>query len=208
MSKVKFNLRSWVSNSAQLSSLTHQEHTADSTVPANVLGIHWHTDTDKLSLVPKTTTLYPNNLITKREILQDSSKVFDPLGLAVSVTIRAKLLIQTLWQKQLQWDEPLEPDLCQQWQSIISDIKQLPQFHVNRCYFTTTYERNSVQLHVFADASNKAYGAAAFFKLQQETSFAIAKTHVAPLKRPTLPRLELMAALTVTHLAKFIIHFL
>jgi len=205
MSEAKFNLRSWVSNSAQLSSLTRQEHTADSTVPANVLGIHWHTDTDKLSLVPKTTTLYPNNLITKREVLQDSSKVFDPLGLAVPVTIRAKLFIQTLWQKQLQWDEPLEPDLCEQWQSIISDIKQLPQFHVNRRYFTTTYESNSVQLHVFADASTKAYGAVAFLKLQQETSFVMAKTRVAPLKRPTLPRLELMAALTATHLAKFII---
>ena len=132
--------------------------------------------------------------------------MFDPLGLAVPVTIRAKLLIQTLWQKQLQWDEPLEPDLCEQWQSIISDIKQLPQFHVNRRYFTTTYERNSVQLHVFADASTKAYGAVAFLKFQQETSFVMAKTRVAPLKCPTLPRLELMAALTATHLAKFMIY--
>jgi len=49
MSEAKFNLRSWVSSSAQLSSLTHQEHTADSTVPANVLGIHWHTDTHSYS---------------------------------------------------------------------------------------------------------------------------------------------------------------
>ena len=31
------------------------------------------------------------------------------------------------------------------------------------------------------------------------------KTCVAPLKHPTLPRLELMAALTATHQAKFII---
>ena len=109
--------------------------------------------------------------------------MFDPLGLAVPVTICAKLLIQTLWQKQLQWDEP---DLCEQWQSIIFDIKQLPQFHANRRYFTTTYERNSVQLHVFADASTKAYGAVVFLKLQQETSFAMAKTRVAPLNQPHL----------------------
>ena len=59
--------------------------------------------------------------------------------------------------------------------------------------------------HVFADASTKAYGAVEFLKLQQETSFAMAKTHVASLKRPTLPRLELMVARTATHLAKFII---
>jgi len=113
MSEAKLNLRSWVSNSTQLSSLTHQENTADSTTPANVLGIHWHTDIDNISLIPKT-TMDASNLTTKREILQDSSKVFDPLGLAVPVTVRANLLIQTLWQKQLQWDEPLEPELCEQ----------------------------------------------------------------------------------------------
>ena len=64
---------------------------------------------------------------------------------------------------------------------------------------------NNVQLHVFVDASTKAYGAVAFLKLQQESSFVMAKSRVAPLKRLTFPRLELMAALTATHLAKFII---
>ena len=204
MSEAKFNLRSWVLNSSQLSLIKRQENTADSTVPANVLGVHWHTDTDKLSLVPKNTTLATINLITTREVLQNSSKVFDPLGLAAPVTICSKLLMQTLWQKHLEWDEPLAPELCEQWQSIVTDIKQLPQFNINRRYFTITYEKNNVQLHVFA-ASTKAYGAVAFLKLQQESSFVMAKSRVAPLKRPTLPRLELMAALTATHLAKFII---
>ena len=205
MSKAKFNLRSWVSNSPQLNLITHQENTADSTVLANVLGIHWDTNTDKVSLIPKTTTLATVHLITKREVLQDSSKVFDPLGLAVPVTIRAKLLMQTLWQKHLEWDEPLEPELCEQWHSIITDIKKLPQLHINRRYFSVTYEKHNVQLHLFADASTKAYGAVAFLRLRQESSFVMAKTRVAPLKRPTLPRLELMAALTASHLAKFII---
>jgi len=49
-------------------------------------------------------------------------------------------------------------ELCEQWQSIFSDIQQLPQFHIHRCYFIITYERNNEQLHVFADASTKAYG--------------------------------------------------
>jgi len=186
LSEAKFNLRSWLSNSPELNAITHKEHTADLTVPANILGIHWNTDTDNVSIIPKATS-FTNANIAKREVLQDSSKVFDPLGLIVPVTIRSKLLMQTLWQKHLKWDEPLEPELSQQWQSIVSDIKKLPQFRINRQYFTITYDRQNVQLHLFADASTKAYGAVAFFKLQQECSFIMAKARVAPLKRPTLP---------------------
>ena len=204
MSEAKFNLRSWASNSPQLNLITHKENTADSTIPAKVLGIHWDTDTDKVSLIPKTTTLATVHLITKHEVLQDSLKVFDPLGLVVPVTIRAKLLMQVFWQKHLEWEEPLEPELCEQWYFIISDIKKLPLLHINRRYFTVTYEKHNIQLHLFADASTKAYGAVAFLKLRQESSFVMAKTRVAPLKRPTLPRLELMAALTASNLAKFI----
>ena len=159
MSKAKFNLRSWVSNSSQLNLITHQENTADSTVPANVLGIYWDTNADKVSLIPKTTTLAAVHLITKCEVLQDSSKVFDP------VTIRAKFLMQTLWQKHLEWDEPLEPELCEQWHSIITDIKKLPQLHINRRYLSVAYEKHNVQLHLFADVSTKAYGAVAFRRL-------------------------------------------
>ena len=67
MSEAKFNLRSWVSNSAQLSSLTHQEHTC----PLIQLYLQMYlASTGILTLTnchsyPKTTTLYPNNLITK-----------------------------------------------------------------------------------------------------------------------------------------------
>ena len=141
------------------------------------------------------------HLITKREVLQDSLKVFDPLELAAPVTICAKLLMQTLWQKHLERDELLEPELHEQWHSIISDIKKLPLLHINRHYFTVTYEKHNVQLHLFADANTKAYGAVAFLKLRQESSFVMAKIRVTPLKRPTLPRWELMAALNSSSLA-------
>ena len=147
MSEAKLNLRSWVSNSPQFNLMTHKENTADSTAPANILGIRWNADTDKVSLIPKTTTLAAVHLITEYEVLQDSLKMFDPLGLAVLVTIHAKLLMQTLWQKHLEWDEPLEPELCKQRHSIISDIKKLTRLHINRHYFMVTYEKHNVQLH-------------------------------------------------------------
>ena len=59
-------------------------------------------------------------------------------------------------------------------------------------------------LHCFADASLKAYGAVVFLIQGNEVSFVMAKSHVAPLKQLTLPRLELMAALVTTRLAWFV----
>lgn len=48
------------------------------------------------------------NLTTKHEVLQESSKLFDPIGLIAPVTIRSKLLMQKLWQHHTEWDEPLD----------------------------------------------------------------------------------------------------
>ena len=53
-------------------------------------------------------------------------------------------------------------------------------------------------IHLFVDASKKTYGSVAFLLLQQQTSFGMTKTRVAPLKSLILPRLELMAALATS----------
>ena len=156
-----------------------------------------------LRLIPADTTL-----VTKREILQDSTKIFDPIGLTAPITIRTKLLLQKLWQMRIHWDEPLEKEVVKEWKAIVIDIQRLPNYPIARWYFTTEFGTSNMELHVFADASIKAYGAVAFLCKKQETSFVMAKSRVAPLKALTLPKLELMAALVATRLGNFIIHSL
>ena len=49
-------------------------------IQVNILGLQWNTAADTLSFPPK--TIIPDNitLTTKREVLQQSSKIFDQLG--------------------------------------------------------------------------------------------------------------------------------
>ena len=88
-------------------------------------------------------------------------------------------------------------------------IKKLPTFSISRCYFTTTtFATSSIELHVFANASTKAYRAVAFLCTKQEISFIMAKSRVAPPQTLTFPKLELMAAIVATTLGNFVIHSL
>lgn len=64
------------------------------------------------------------------------------------------------------------------------------------------------RLHIFSDASLTAYGAIAFLCSGDSTSFVMAKSRVAPIKPLTLPKLELMGALTAARLCSFIVQAL
>ena len=55
---------------------------------------------------------------------------------------------------------------------------------------------------VFCDASEKAYGAAIYLKSSQGFSLIIAKAKVAPIKKVSLPRLELIASVMGSLLLK------
>ncbi|XP_053372742.1 uncharacterized protein LOC128546345 [Mercenaria mercenaria] len=58
-----------------------------------------------------------------------------------------------------------------------------------------------MSLHIFVDASTLSYGATAYLCTSNQSTLVMAKTRVAPLKKLTLPRLELMAAVVGSRLA-------
>lgn len=117
LSGVNFNLRSWTSNSNHLCTAAKAHQVADNNDKVNVLGLAWNTVDDTLELAQR--SLDPNRSPTiKCQVLQQSSKSFDPLGMVSPVTIQAKLLLQTLWQKKIPWDEPLSSEHQQLWQTL------------------------------------------------------------------------------------------
>jgi len=68
-------------------------------------------------------------VITKREVLKESAKVFDPLGLLSPVTVKAKIFMQSLWQCSLDWDEPLSDKDQQQWLETAEKTSRRPDVY-------------------------------------------------------------------------------
>ena len=66
-----------------------------------------------------------NTFVTKRDILQASSQIIDPLGWVTPVTVRAKILLQEILQTKLTWDEPLPDMIKDRWTAIIVDLREL-----------------------------------------------------------------------------------
>ena len=168
-----------------------------------LLGLHWNTNTDTLSLAPKQLSPSNTTFTTKRDVLQTSSQIYDPLGWVTPVTVRAKILLQQIWQTKLTWDEPLPKEITDAWLTILPDLIKLPQFTIPRSYLTTPVTP-TCHLYGFSDASTKAYGAVVYICQNQETSLVMSKSRVAPIKTVTLPKLELMAAVMATRLVQFV----
>ena len=128
-------------------------------------------------------------------------------------SVTAKILYQELWTRGLDWDQKLLTDLmssCNKWKE---DFKELSNLRIPRCFVSDLTKVNSVELHGFGDASPKAYGAVVYIVLKDESGIVnvqlvMSKNRVAPTKRVTLPRLELLAAFILSKLLKFVLESL
>jgi len=106
-------------------------------------------------------SVFPN---TKREILSATSSVFDPLGIAAPYVVKAKLIIiQELWRRNIDWDDELPDDILQKWQSWKEGLKSSRTITIPRWYGFHRNDCQNVQLHLFCDASEIAYGTVAYY---------------------------------------------
>ena len=205
MSSAGLNLRAWASNCESLTRKAQEDGVGSNPQLTNILGLQWNTRTDHLSLTSKMTNTVNRLFTTKREVLKEASKLFDPLGITSPVSVCAKLFMQKLWQLHVEWDEPLDAGIKEEWTAIMRDIQQLSTLTFNRRFFQTDFTPAKTTLHIFADASTRAYGAVAFLTSGSEVTHVMAKNRVAPQKNLTLPKLELMAAVVASRVARFII---
>lgn len=153
-----------------------------------------------------------NDVKTKRTLLGAISKVFVPLGLVSPFVITAKLIIQYLWVKGLQWDEALDEETVRKCTEWYAQLDNLAKLEIPRCFLSKSGEIVDIQVG-FADASEKAYTGVIYLRVQTDddkvkTCVVMSKRKVAPLKKLTLPRLALKAALITARLARYVIQAL
>ena len=209
--KARMHLRKWRTNSRELRDtipleLQEKEPVQHISAPHDchkALGVHWNTQTDTLHVA--TPDLCNDDLPTKRQVLSDVARTFDVLGWFSPVTIKLKILLQSIWRLHLEWDQTLPEDLVQIWKSWRAQLPKLTSHPIPRVYHTPYKERRSVQLHGFSDASNLAYAGAVYIRTMYEdttttTALVTAKTKVAPLSPLTIPKLELCGALLLSKL--------
>ena len=175
-----------------------------------VLGSNWNTRADVLFFnFDKWKEDASSIPATKRSILGLTAKIFDPLGFLTPLTISMKIIFQILCTNRVDWDETLTGDLLSKFQTVIQEISYLHSVRVPRCYFDVTSKPTLVELHGFSDASSQAYAAVVYIRSVYEDGgvrviLVASKSRVAPLKRQTIPRLELLGAVLLSRLCQTI----
>ena len=176
-----------------------------------VLGMYWLSFPDYFTfkmcqdeLVDKMLSF--NFAPSKREILRTLMRIFDPLGLIAIYLIRGKIVLQEIWREGTNWDEPIPSCLVTLWQEFIRELPNIENLRIPRRYATLPVEETIIDLIVFVDASEQAFAATAYFRFERkdevEVAHVMAKAKVAPIKRLTIPQLELQAAVLGVRLAK------
>lgn len=205
-SKAGFQLRKWISNCPKLTEIASsddQEHMVinlDKNENVKTLGLSWNAKNDTLHY---TVSLNKEKCrITKRTILSNISKLFDPLGLLGPVIVVAKLLMQQLWQLNLTWDESVPTEIHTKWKRYSEELHQLNILSIPRGTINVNNPIR-IELHGFCDSSESAYGACVYIRVinNEECSVQLmcSKSRVAPLKSLSLPKLELCGALLLAH---------
>ncbi|KAK3744789.1 hypothetical protein QZH41_014776, partial [Actinostola sp. cb2023] len=98
-----------------------------------------------------------------------------------------------------------EGKLLEQWHKFVEEIKTLAEIKVPRCYVVLGKKIVNQEIHGYSDASEKAYAAVVYLLTRYESGeveiqLVASKTRVAPLKKQSIPRLELLGAYLLSKL--------
>ena len=176
-----------------------------------VLGVQWSCEED--CFLFEGIPIPVGVVTTKRVVLSCIARFFEPLGFLAPFLMKAKCLFQDLWKLGLEWDEPVPPSFQKEFIGWLQDLEKLKEVRIPRCLVIGAWTdvEQQVEVHGYGDASLKGYGAVVYLRSPGRSSdschvsLLMSKVRVAPLRRVTLARLELLAALLVARLVRHLI---
>ena len=101
-----FQVKGWLSNQSLENEIIRQEKPEmkllQRAAQDKILGTVWNHAKDMLLFNVNP----PNHItLTKRTVLSQIARIFDPAGFAAAFLVRAKIGMQRLWQQGLEWDQ-------------------------------------------------------------------------------------------------------
>lgn len=167
----------------------------------SILGLKWLPSSDCF-VFKINDTWDMNEPITKRTITRAVAKIYDPTGFLSPIIVVAKSFIQELWKMKVDWDQILKQEFVSRWLRFYNSLMSINELRIPR--WIETLPECNVEFHGFADASEMAYGAAIYVRVQKGTevfcNLMTAKSRIAPIKTLSIPRLELNAAVLLVEL--------
>ena len=172
-----------------------------------ILGLEWNTVKDDIEF--NFTKIIDDDIKmqTKRTLISQAARIFDPLGLISPFVLKAKLMFQRCWKTKIDWDDQLPEDINRDWQLWCDQIKKNTKVTRPRRVLNNT---DNVWYAIFADASAYAYGTCVYMVNNHKSELIFSKTRVAPLKQSmtdenlTIARMELLAALIATRVGDYL----
>jgi tRNA pseudouridine-54 N-methylase len=108
----------------------------------------------------------------------------------------------------MQWEEILPHDIGVRWHAWITSLPLLSSIHIP--HWMGTSNGHESRIHIFCDASERAYEAALYIRSTSREGIVVrlacSKNRLAPVKKVTVPCLELLAALVGARLLRYFCH--
>ncbi|GBO23490.1 hypothetical protein AVEN_146283-1 [Araneus ventricosus] len=200
-------LHKWCSSASSESDL-YPFNYCEKQSTVKTLGMMWNNGEDAFLLDISTSS---TTEFTKRDVLSQIDRLFDPLGLLGPVISKAKIFFQRLWLLQIDWSQKLPSDIAQEWSSFIASLSYVKNIKIPRIVLRPNSKE--IVLHGFSDASEKAYDAVIYLQSvcdssDNNTFLLCSKSRVAPIKSVAIPRLELAACLLLAQLTRKVLNAL